>query len=293
MCRAAHGSRRSQPAAARRFLRPAPQRRLGTDFESSGSRILAERIERGGGADANLDLNGPVAPQDLPTLPSAVPTLSIGLIPGIYGVDAFYPASPVMAGEPVRQGDGRILPVRVFPFQYNPVTRQLRYHPDLLITVRCRIPGRDGSHDIPPHRLLQPTTLPGDGVLRVHTRERGFYRLTYDDLSAAGVEVGPGGENPNSFAVYYKGQPVDIMVTGADDNSFDPGDLVIFYAVPYDGGRYQNYNVYQFVYGDNITGRAWRRAPGHKRDAASLCLGDHPHLARRVRPRLSQPLPTA
>ncbi len=230
-------------------------------FESSGSRILAERVSVAAAPVPDLDLNGPVAPQDLPTLPSAVPTLDRP-DPGIYGVDAFYPSSPVVVGEPVRQGDQRILPVRVLPFQYNPVTRQLRYHPDLLITVRLlNTEAGMAPTTYRPTDFDQPTTLPGDGALRVHTRERGLYRLTHADLSAAGVEVGPGGENPNSFAIYYKGQPVGILVTGADDNSFDPGDLVIFYAVPYDGGRYQNYNVYHFVYGDDISGPRMETRP--------------------------------
>jgi hypothetical protein len=223
-------------------------------FESPGSRILAERFAVAAAPVPNLDLNGPVAPQDLEALPSSVPVVDRP-DPGIYGVDAFYPASPVIAGEPVWQDGRHILPVRVFPFQYNPITRQLRYHPDLQITVQVS-DGEEGTLPAAPQGtgFYEPTALPGDGALRIHTQQQGFYRLTHNDLQAAGVAVGPGGEDPDSFAVYYMGQAIDIQVTGAGDGSFDPGDLVIFYAVPYDGGRYQNYNVYQFVYGDNVTG---------------------------------------
>lgn len=67
--------------------------------------------------------------------------------PAIYTVNAFYPASPVIAGEPVQQGNRRVLPVRVFPFQYNPVTHQLRYHPDLRIAVRLL----EGASPAPSH----------------------------------------------------------------------------------------------------------------------------------------------
>ena len=230
-------------------------------FESIGSRILAERVTVNAAPVPNLDLNGPIAPQDMATMPSAVPVVDRP-DPAIYAVDAFYPASPVVSGEPVQQGDQRILPVRVFPFQYNPVTRQLRYHPDLRLTVRL-LAGESATPDAPQEggNFYQPTTLPGAGAVRIHTREHGLYRLTYADLDAAGVSVGPEGDNPTSFAIYYKGQPVDILVTGSGDGSFDDGDLVIFYAVPYDGGRYQNYNIYQFVYGGGITGqRMGRRA---------------------------------
>jgi hypothetical protein len=221
-------------------------------YESIGSRILAEQVTLAAVPTPNLDLNGPVAPLNLAVLPSAVPVIDQP-DPAIYGVNAFYPASPVIAGEPVTQGGQRILPVRVFPFQYNPVTGQVRYHPDLRLIVQVRA-GGDAPTRPSDAGFYEPTALPGAGALRLHTRERGLYRLNYADLAAAGVAVGVGGESPASFAVYYKGQPVDILVTGAGDNSFDPGDLVIFYAVSYDGGRFQDYNVYQFVYGAGVIG---------------------------------------
>jgi hypothetical protein len=221
-------------------------------YESIGSRILAEQVTVAAAPTPNLDLSGPVAPLNLAVLPSAVPVIDQP-DPAIYGVNAFYPASPVIAGEPVMQGGQRLLPVRVFPFQYNPVTGQVRYHPDLRLTVQLRA-GGDAPSQPSDAGFYEPIALPGAGVLRLHTRASGLYRLTYADLAAAGVAVGPGGESPASFAVYYKGQPVDILVTGAGDNSFDSGDLVIFYAVPYDGGRFQNYNVYQFVYGAGLVG---------------------------------------
>ncbi|MFZ2360273.1 MAG: C25 family cysteine peptidase [Anaerolineae bacterium] len=223
-------------------------------FESNGSRILDERLFLAAAPTPDLDLNGPVAPQDREVLPSAVPVVDRP-DPDIYSVDAFYPASPVLAGEPIQQGDRRVLPVRVFPFQYNPVTQELRYHPDLLVQVQVQRGAEVTEPAAPPGDFYEPTELPGDGVLRIHTKEQGLYRLTYDELLNAGVPVGPSGVRPSTFAVYYKGQQVDIDVTGAGDNSFDEDDLVIFFAVPYDGGRYQDYNVYQFVYGEGVVGQ--------------------------------------
>ncbi len=222
-------------------------------FESTGSRILAERVPVAAVPVPDLDLNSPIAPQDREEWPTAVPVVDRP-DPAIYGVDAFYPASPVIAGEPVLQGGRRILPVRVFPFQFNPVTQELRYHPDLLITVQTeRATEAVLPAGPPPGDFYQPLTLPGDGVLRIHTQDRGLYRLTYADLSAQGVPVGPGGVNPATFAIYYKGQQIAIEVQDGGDGAFDDGDLVIFYAVPYDSGlRFQNFNIYQFVWGNGV-----------------------------------------
>jgi hypothetical protein len=43
------------------------------------------------------------------------------LDPAIYGVDAFYPAAPVVVGAEQWQRGRRLLALRVFPFQVNPV----------------------------------------------------------------------------------------------------------------------------------------------------------------------------
>ena len=52
--------------------------------------------------------------------------------------------------------------------------------------------------------------------------------------------------------MFYKGAPINIRITGGEDGQFNEGDLVAFYAEPYDLGRYQNYNVYYFL--ENGTG---------------------------------------
>ncbi len=93
--------------------------------------------------------------------------------------------------------------------------------------------------------------LAAQGALRVYTGAGGLYRLSYADLVAAGVPVST--LLSANFIMCYLGQPIDIEVSGAADDSFDPRDQIVFYAEPYTG-RYMTRNVYWFVYGDGVAG---------------------------------------
>ncbi len=190
--------------------------------------------------------------------PTSVPTIDRP-DPAIYQTDAFYPASPAVTGPVQVQRGRRLLPLHVFPFQYNPVRGTLRYHPELTITLRLTgrraqpsatgvIPFWGAAHEGGLCPGCSDVNRPASetGALRVRTTGRGLYRLTYNNLIAAGVPVTT--TDPATFAMSYLGQPIAIHVTGAADGRFDPGDLVIFYAQPYQG-RYQTSNVYWFTAG--------------------------------------------
>ncbi len=195
-------------------------------------------------------------PDAAANLPSAVPLVERP-DPAIYGADAFYPARLAEAGPVVQQRGQRFLPVRVFPFQYNPVQGQARLH--RMIEVRITLSPAENATaqaDSPEIGSLTPAANPPG--LRIRTAERGLYQLTYGDLQAAGVPLASA--NPVQFAVSYLGAAVDIEVTGAADGQFDPGDLVIFYAEPY-AGRYMNHNVYRFT---------WSGAPAARMAARSV-----------------------
>ena len=217
------------------------------EYRSPGNQLLAQPVDVLAApvpdvrAFERFDSNGnPVLPVDAPTVDQPDPS--------IYAVDAFYPASPVVAGAEQWQRGRRLLALRVFPFQYNPVTRQLRYHPDLHITVHLTPsePTRRQAGDYAGFLEMVNEPASTSGALRIRTAGRSMVRLTYDDLQAAGVPLA--NVAPASLALFYLGEPVAIEVTGDGDGSFDPGDLVIFYAQPYQG-RYQSDNVFWFTYG--------------------------------------------
>jgi hypothetical protein len=215
-------------------------------YELVDSVILPEQVEL---PAVPVPLNSPRGTQSLlewMEQSGAVPVVDQP-DPAIYGTNAFYPAEPVATGQELRRGGERLLPVRVFPFQYNPVLRELRYHPEVRITINgSQAPGTAG---MPAEQLPAPSSgalSAAPGQLRIYTSGRGMVRLTYDDLQTAQVPVDT--VDPATFAMSNLGQPIAIRVTGAQDNSFDPGDLVVFYAVPYEG-RYEKENLYWFSYG--------------------------------------------
>ncbi len=89
--------------------------------DSAGSRILDRRIEVQSVPVGQAPEPGPRSPgMDGAELDQFVEVDRPD--PAIYGVDAFYPASPVVTGEIQGQRGRQFLAVRVFPFQYNPVT---------------------------------------------------------------------------------------------------------------------------------------------------------------------------
>ncbi|MCB0255143.1 MAG: hypothetical protein KDI55_15580 [Anaerolineae bacterium] len=192
----------------------------------------------------DLSLNGPTAWQDLAALPETVREVNRP-DPAIYTADAFYPSSVVVAGQEQWQRGKRLLALRAYPFQVNPVAGVLRYYPNIRIDIHVSAGGKPAR---PRTDLSALSSLPVevDGALRITTGQRGMYRLTYADLQAAGVPVN--GLNPARLALRYLNQSADVQVTGAADGSFDPGDMIIFYAEPYEG-RYMTHNVYQLTYG--------------------------------------------
>ena len=188
--------------------------------------------------------------------------------PTIYNADAFYPASVVEAGAVQWQGGRRLLPLRVFPFQYNPVAGTLRYYADLRVTVRVQGTGdgvrgqRSGDRSL---ETINPAALPqtAGGALRIRTGARGLYGLTYDALVTVDPAVATA--DPATFAVStFAVSPLDakvaIQIIDKNGNGqFESGDLLVFYAEPYTG-RYDTQNVYWFTYGGTGSPRMGTRS---------------------------------
>jgi len=84
---------------------------------------------------------------------------------------------------------------------------------------------------------------------RIKVGEDGFYQLTYDDLSAAGLDVE--NLNPQTFQLFHMGTQVTIQVDGEADSVFNPEDTILFYGQSIDD-KYTADNVYWLTYGSEM-----------------------------------------
>src|SRR5690554_5424057 len=61
----------------------------------------------------------------------------------------------------------------------------------------------------------------------------GIHKLTYETLNAAGVDFTS--ITPQQFQIFGKQKQLPIYINGGDDNSFDPGDYILFFGESNDG----------------------------------------------------------
>ena len=91
----------------------------------------------------------------------------------------------------------------------------------------------------------QPITLPTP-VWRVGVVTDGLYKLDYDTLTGAGVNVS--GLSPDDVHLLWRGQAVSLDGIGTEDGSLDQGDAFIFYGEKFHGTiqdeKYTDENVY-------------------------------------------------
>ena len=87
--------------------------------------------------------------------------------------------------------------------------------------------------------------------LKIKVEREGIYRLSYNDLLAAGLD--PSGIDPRTIRISNKGKEVRIHVEGEGDGQFDSSDYIEFYGKGIDRGtpqfEYTSENVYRLSSG--------------------------------------------
>jgi hypothetical protein len=220
----------------------------------------------------------PLATEGIEALP--VPSFVFEEDPAVYAGEAAYPGALAQVASDGVMRQQRVVGIAVYPVQYHPETRELTIHEWLRVEVTFK-GGLSALRQAPspeaaayenlfrqelmnyetarPWRQALPSAMPATGTeagslpwappvpgWRVKVREDGFYRLTYDELGAAGVPVDM--LDPRTLQLYNLGSEVAIYVTGEDDERFDPGDTILFYGQAVES-KYTADNVYWLTYG--------------------------------------------
>jgi hypothetical protein len=199
-----------------------------------------------------------------------------------YSSQSFMPATAAELSSTGFLRSQRVAQIRFNPFQYNPASGQERYFKtiriqlnyanpdrlktaarvsiaegafepiiqDILINYQSAVPWRvkndpDAAASFSKQTSeLAPTA--GQETYKLQVNTSGMYRVTYEDLQAAGADLS--GIDPHSFRMFNQGQEVAIRVSGEEDSIFGPGEMIKFFTSKVDT-KYTGTNVYWLTWG--------------------------------------------
>lgn len=190
-----------------------------------------------------------------------------------YSSDDFYPANVAEIASSGFIRSQRFVQLCFYPFQYNPVTGELRHHRLIQVELSFRYEDRrltvaaDGVKEAKSFdQILESTILNYDTAKKWQVRPRpvapqavalgqepsykilvdedGIYQVTYADLSAKGF---PSGVVSSTLKLFNEGSEVAIYVDDPEE-SFGSGDYFLFYGQKMDT-KYTDVNVYWLTWG--------------------------------------------
>ena len=223
--------------------------------------------------------------------------ISYPLNPEVFSVPALYPGPAASIGGDGILRDQRIVSVKIYPLQYQPVDNSL------LVFEQVRVKVEFTDFEFRTNLNYQTSNSPFDSVLagqllnaeeapafkltdaqvqsetglaqpaegaglgsywvppeeswKVGIGQPGVYALTYALLLEA--DVLQNDPDPRLFALYYQGQQLSIEVTGEADGHFDAEDQIIFWAGPFDY-KYSAEDVYWLTIGESAGRRVQQQS---------------------------------
>ena len=195
--------------------------------------------------------------------------------PHYYLTDAPVPAQLFGIAEGGSLRGVRTCMLRLYPFRYNPVRRQVEYCSELQLRVEFvggRRPKAARRADTPAaaplyRALLNPVQAPGwreqspapkpvansewydpsRPWVKVYTDEDALFRITPDWLDSLGVDAAA--IDPRTLQVFYLGEEQAVRVHGEEDGSFEALDYLLFF------GQYRRdeYKDFEHLYGRRNT----------------------------------------
>ncbi len=210
----------------------------------------------------------------------------------IYSSNKYFPEKPVLADSIFTLRYARILPISIFPFQYNPVKNELVKINKIQVQVIFNAKGSaklavndNFTRDILNSQVLNPVQSssmlgsdspeiiyggqgygnywydPAKNYYKIYLKNKGVYRITFDQLIANGVPI-QGGVQSSALELINEGNQIPIELSDGGDGIFNSGDyfqFVGFPLTPSPNSRiniYNNSNVYWFSYqSDTLSAR--------------------------------------
>ena len=217
----------------------------------------------------------------------------------IYSKNELFPASPANIEEMYIVRYSSILPIALAPYQFNPVTRELIFNSYILVRVDFNVQNNlnimnlnDSMNDeflqtsvINPEiagsfagriisgdsQLIQNSYWynPNKNYFKIYVKEKNVYRLTYEELSSAGVQFGSN-TSIKKIEMFNDGLPVPIEVFDNNtDSVFNTGDYLQFVGFPAKATPYCKTNIYNltntywFSYQSDSSGVNFRQMPSY------------------------------
>ena len=192
----------------------------------------------------------------------------------VYSRNEYFPNSPAFLKESYVVRYANALPIVVNPYQFNPVTRDLVYNSYIKIRVDYNsqpVSNFSALNDAMTDDFLKSSTVnysealhftgrvisgdspslenlywynPNKNYFKIYVKEKNVYRLTYQDLISAGVQLG-GSTAISKLEMYNDGQPVPIQVFDSNSDSlFNSGDYIKFVGYPASPTPFCKTNIY-------------------------------------------------
>ncbi|MBN1660648.1 MAG: DUF11 domain-containing protein, partial [Anaerolineae bacterium] len=212
-----------------------------------------------------------------------------------------YPGTVARVAEVGHIRDQRVAAIEVYPVQYDPSSGRVESYSRLELEIGFSYPAgpalqahpasaspafesilRDqlvnyqsarSWRGIETSAVIAPW-LPPANSYRLLVADDGLYRLTYDQLAAAGLPVST--LDPRKLQVFWQGQEIAVRVIGEGDGSLGPADYLLFYGqAPH--GKYARQSVYWLAY-DLTNGRRMPVLDGSPLPSAPMSTDFQGHI---------------
>ncbi|MDM8528375.1 C25 family cysteine peptidase [Anaerolineales bacterium HSG24] len=200
-----------------------------------------------------------------------VVTEQFSLNKNVYQTNKFFPNKLATIGDTGYIRDQAVAQLQFYPVQYNPKTGEVQLYHRIVAEVRWARSGRssDGPSISPMYEsvyqdtllnyewlnrptmpkqakqgdiTIKPSQVEGKDRLKIFVEQDGLYKLTYDNIIAAGLDIT--NVSPTALSLFNGDQEIPIHVNTAADGLFASGDFFLFYGTGLKSSMYSEKNVY-------------------------------------------------